>query len=611
MIENLVESYEIISRDAASRPDFRTLFESAPGLYLVLLPDACFTIVTASNAYLAATMTHRESIIGRALFEVFPDNPSDLTADGVRNLRDSLTRVLQNRSSDTMAVQKYDIRRPDAEGGGFEERYWSPVNCPVLDDAGNCKYIIHRVEDVTEFIRLKQTGLEQDKLTKELRSRAASMEAEIFHRSRELEEANRQLRETNKELQAFSHSNALARSEAEQERIHALQNLRNTEEQLLQAQKLEAVGRLAGGVAHDFNNLLTAIIGYSEMGLRKLDATDPLRRNLNEIKNAGDRAAALTRQLLAFSRKQVMQPRVLDLNDVISNLEKMLCRMIGEDFELRTALHSAVGNVKADPGQVEQVIMNLVVNARDAMPTGGKLSIETANVYLDESYAREHVSVVPGPYVMLAVSDTGMGMDEKTRQHIFEPFFTTKEAGKGTGLGLSTVYGIVKQSGGNIWVYSEIGKGTTFKIYFPRVTEEAEAYRHAPGIPSIPKGSETILLVEDAELVRTLAWDVLLASGYRVLQAANADSALAICERNKHRIDLLLSDVVMPGMNGNELAQHLLTLHPEMRVLFMSGYTEDTIIHHGVLDEGINFLQKPFSPGALAVKVREVLDSEI
>jgi CheY-like chemotaxis protein len=305
-----------------------------------------------------------------------------------------------------------------------------------------------------------------------------------------------------------------------------------------------------------------------------------------------------------------MQPKVFDVNTVISDLKKMLRRMIGEDVELRVSLEPELGNIKADPVQLEQVIMNLVVNARDAMPKGGKLSIETSNVYLDESYAHEHVSVVPGEYVMLAISDTGCGMDEETRQQIFEPFFTTKEPGKGTGLGLSMVYGIVRQSGGNIWVYSEEGTGTTFKIYFPRVTAEAQEYKRTNGFAEVPKGCETILLVEDAALVRTLARQVLETAGYRVLEAESGEAALRICESiNGTRIDLLLTDVVMPGMSGNDMSKILLAKQPDMPVLYMSGYTDDAIVQHGVLEPGINFLQKPFSPGALAVKVREVLDA--
>lgn len=441
-----------------------------------------------------------------------------------------------------------------------------------------------------------------------------AMLAKVSESQRELEhkvqERTAQLEEANRQLETLSQSHALKRSLAEKERTDALEALRDTEKQLLQSQKLEAVGRLAGGVSHDFNNLLTVILGYSDITKRNLADSDPLQRNVDEIIKASERAASLTRQLLAFSRKQVMQPKVFDMNTVVNDLGKMLRRMIGEDIELRVNSATDLGNIKADPVQVEQVIMNLIVNARDAMPKGGKLSIETANVYLDESYSREHVSVTPGDYVMLAISDTGIGMDEQTRQHIFEPFFTTKEQGKGTGLGLSMVYGIVKQSGGNIWVYSEKGRGTTFKLYFPRVTAEAEEYRRAANMLEVPGGSETILLVEDAELVRTLARQVLETAGYRVFEASSADAAIRICDRiNGDRIDLLLTDVVMPGMSGNDMSRIILVKQPGMPVLYMSGYTDDAIVQHGMLEAGINFLQKPFTPVALAMKVREVLDA--
>ena len=384
---------------------------------------------------------------------------------------------------------------------------------------------------------------------------------------------------------------------------------KHLEEQLLQSQKLEAVGQLAGGIAHDFNNLLTTIMGYSQLALRRLSPNDPLRPNLEEIKKASDRAASLTRQLLAFSRKQVLQPKVFDLNSVIADLERMLRRMIAEDIEIRTMLQREVGNVKADPSQIEQVIINLAVNARDAMPFGGQLTIETADVYLDETYAQQHLTVVPGAYVMLAVSDTGIGMDAETQLHIFEPFFTTKEVGKGTGLGLSTVYGIVRQSGGNIWVYSEPGKGTTVKVYLPRVDEGAEEYKRSVPLSDLAQGTETILLVEDDEMVRQLAREVLETSGYQVLEAASGSAARLICEQTKEAIQLLLTDVVMPKTSGREVVNRLLPLHPEMRVLFMSGYAQNAIVHHGVLDEGIDFIEKPFSPQALALKVREVLDA--
>ena len=399
---------------------------------------------------------------------------------------------------------------------------------------------------------------------------------------------------------------AAALKASEKEKAQALEDLRLKEEQFLLSQKLEAVGRLAGGIAHDFNNLLTVIEGYSQLTLQRLPDKEPLRGNIEEIKKASKRAGSLVSQLLAFSRKQLMQPKVFNLNSVVADLEKMLRRVIGENITLRTTLQADPGTIKADPSQVEQVIMNLVVNARDAMPSGGKLTIETATVYLDETYAREHIAVIPGAYIMLAVSDTGVGMDEDIRQQIFEPFFTTKEIGKGTGLGLSTVYGIVKQSGGNIWVYSEVGKGTTFKIYLPKVNGPAEEYEYSQAPNKAPGGNETILLVEDDEALRHLARDILETTGYRVLEAPNADAAFRICEQNPG-IHLLLTDVVMPELGGPELAERLKALYPEMCVLYMSGYADDAIVHHGVLDGGTNFLAKPFSPNALGLKVRAVL----
>lgn len=380
------------------------------------------------------------------------------------------------------------------------------------------------------------------------------------------------------------------------------------ENQFRQAQKMEAIGRLTGGIAHDFNNLLMVINGYSDMLLQALPADDVRRDSVAEIKQAGERAASLTRQLLAFSRRQVLELRILDLNAVVAGTNKMLRRLIGEDIDLVTAPAPALGCVKADPSQIEQAIMNLAVNARDAMPQGGTLTIETANVELHKSYAHEHYAVQPGHYVMLAVSDTGCGMDAETRKHIFEPFFTTKDQGKGTGLGLSMVYGIVKQSGGYIFVHSEPGRGTAFKIYLPRVEEAV-----APPLPSTPlagstQGSETILLVEDNEAVRELLRSILQGNGYTVLVAGDGGAALQIGEQHQSPIHLLISDVVMPGMDGRELASRLVALHLGMKVLFISGYTDDAVLRHGIHEQDIPFLQKPIAVDALLRKVREVLD---
>jgi CheY-like chemotaxis protein len=381
------------------------------------------------------------------------------------------------------------------------------------------------------------------------------------------------------------------------------------QEQLRQSQKIEAVGQLAGGIAHDFNNLLTVIKGYSQLSLLDLKESDPLWENIQEIQKATQRATDLTRQLLAFSRRQILDLKVLDLNTLLQDLNKMLHRILGEDIELTTLLAKDLGRVKIDPGQIEQVVMNLAVNARDAMPMGGKLTIETANVELDEEYARAHIGVTPGRYVRLSVSDTGFGMSKEVKEKVFEPFFTTKEKGKGTGLGLSTVYGIVKQIGGNIWVYSELNQGTTFKIYLPRVEEEATFLRHRDDTEILPQGRETVLLVEDDPSVRGFVVQVLRRQGYTVLEATNGKEALRVVQEEAGRkIHLLLTDVVMPQMGGKELADRLKILQPDIKVLFISGYTDNAIVHHGVLEPNINFLQKPFSPTALPRKVREVLD---
>ncbi|MCC6527090.1 MAG: response regulator [Polyangiaceae bacterium] len=382
--------------------------------------------------------------------------------------------------------------------------------------------------------------------------------------------------------------------------------LRRTQEQLHHAQKLEAVGRLAGGIAHDFNNILSVVLTYSDIVLGDVPHDWPLRPELEEIQRAGARAAELTRHLLAFSRQQVLTPKVLDLNEVVRACCRMLGRVLGEDIELQTVLAPELGTVLADPGQVEQVLMNLVVNARDAMPTGGMLTVGTANAHLDDSYAAEHVGVAAGDYVMLSVNDTGSGMDKATQSRAFEPFFTTKERGKGTGLGLSTVFGIVNQSGGHIWLYSEPGVGTTFKIYLPRTRGQHRPESLPPQIAL--GGTETILLAEDDDQVRTVAEGILRRAGYRVIATTSPAAALAVCADQAVSFDLLLTDVVMPKMSGRELAERIGIERPGIRVLFMSGYTDDAVLRHGVLEAGVAFIQKPLTPAALGRKVREVLD---
>jgi two-component system cell cycle sensor histidine kinase/response regulator CckA len=393
----------------------------------------------------------------------------------------------------------------------------------------------------------------------------------------------------------------------------AAEALRSSDAQLRQAQKMEAIGGLAAGVAHDFNNLLSVILGHAELLRSDLNPADPMFESMDEIKEAAERAAELTRQLLAFSRQQVLEPRVADLNEIMLGVQKMLRRLIGEDIDLKMIAAPDLGKVVVDPGQIEQVIMNLVVNARDAMPDGGKITIETRNIEIDASYAAEHIGEHAGPHVLLAVSDTGSGMDEATKARIFEPFFTTKEPGRGTGLGLATVFGIVRQSGGTIWTYSEVGRGTTFKIYLPRA-DAKEAVRRARSTTGTfsaltLRGTETILLVEDDESVRGVERMILRRYGYQVLDVPNGGEALLICEKYAKPIHLLLTDVVMPRMSGRELAERLLAVRSDLKVLFLSGYTDGAIEHHGILEPGTAFLQKPVTPEVLARKVRAVLDA--
>ncbi len=699
-------------------PDFRALFEAAPGLYLVLSPD--LKILAVSDAYLRATMTQRHAILGKGLFEIFPDNPEDKGATGVHNLANSLRLAMRNKAPDTMAVQKYDIRKPD---GSFEVRYWSPLNTPVLDDKGSVTCLIHRVEDVTEFIRLKH----QSQNVLELQGRTQRMEAEIVQRAQEIQRANQRLAAANEELERL-HAEARRRDEeAHRAELQARENLfraaieasqeafdlmeamrdgagriedfritqvnaaterltgykreqmigkrvselfpvtrnggflakyievvetrrpwfsefaidaanvragwlsqqvvpvgdgvaiftrdlteqKKLEEQFRQAQKMESVGRLAGGIAHDFNNLLTVILGYAELAMAKLspDQDKSLAGALKNIVKAGNRASELTKQLLGFARRQVIEPRVLDLNAQIADGEKMLSRVLGEDVQLVTRPAANLWNCKADPGQIAQVLLNLAINARDAMPKGGKLTIETENVALDENYCKNHPDVLPGEYVRVAVSDNGQGMSEETKRHVFEPFYTTKPMGQGTGLGLATCYGIVKQNGGHIWFYSELGLGTTFKVYLPRAYEAESAAQEAAK-PVDVQGSEKVLLVEDEAMVREYAALTLRAKGYEVTHASDGQAALEKFAEIGSRVDLLVTDVVMPGMSGKELAEKMTALRPGLKVLFTSGYTADVMVHHGVIDEGVHYLAKPYTPTQLARKVREVLDGQ-
>jgi len=417
------------------------------------------------------------------------------------------------------------------------------------------------------------------------------------------------------EPQSFSNEQArLAQSVADQvsgvlARIQLNAERRQLEEQYQQAQKMEAIGKLTGGVAHDFNNILTVIMGVCDLMALHQSPGTPLRMRVDQIQEATTRAAGLVRQLMAFSRQQVLQPQLLNLNEAVSNFEKMLQRVIGEDIALKTLFDPQLGLVKADPGQIDQVLMNLVVNARDAMPKGGSLTIETSNVYLDENYTRRHVGVTPGPYVRMTVSDTGAGMDDQIQAHIFEPFFTTKAKGEGTGLGLSTVYGIITQSGGHIWVYSEPARGTSFKIYLPQVQQPSPQVEQESVDMDAPGGWETVLVVEDDAIVREMVCETLAIFGYKVLEADCGAKAQQICSEHHEPIHLLLTDVIMPGgQSGAQLAAVLTDRYENMAVMYMSGYTDNAIAQHGVLEPGFAFIQKPFVAKELAVKVRQVLD---
>ncbi|MEZ5830659.1 MAG: PAS domain-containing protein [Dongiaceae bacterium] len=666
--------------DLRSAPtvDFRALFEAAPNLYLVLTPD--LTIVAASDAYCRATMTRRETIVGRGLFEVFPDNPDDPEASGVSNLRASLARVLQFRRPDAMAVQKYDIRRPDSEGGGFEERYWAPLNSPVLSETGEVSWIIHRVEDVTEVVRLQArdqahgaVAQDQQRLIDKLQETTTFLDAVIenlpgmlfvksypncrfvlFNRAGEkLLGYNRAELMGRSDYDFFPREEAdhfIARDRAvfesgapqltEEERITTRYNgvrlLRTTkvpvkdkdgnpqyllgfsediterktmEAQLRQAMKMEAVGQLTGGVAHDFNNLLGIIVGNLDIAAEYAADNPALREILQEALGGALRGAELTRRLLAFSRNQPLQPAVVDLNQGLPQVATMLRRTLGEQVTIELHPGAGLWPVRVDQAQLDEAILNLAINARDAMPKGGILSIETCNAELDHEYATRNAEVSPGDYVQLSVSDTGGGMSEDVIEHCFEPFFTTKGIDKGTGLGLSMVYGFVKQSGGHIKIYSELGHGTTVKIYLPRAGGLATGRtRPDAGEPDLSAGSGLVLMVEDNKDLRTVTVKQLADLGYRTLEAENAKAALELLARHPE-IDLLFTDIIMPGgMTGTELAREARRLYPKLKILLTSGYTARAMANGFHDIEGLELLNKPFRKRDLAHKLRSVLE---
>jgi PAS domain S-box-containing protein len=671
-----------------SPEDFERLFRTAPGRFLVLNPK--LEIVEVTESYLEATMTKADEIIGRGVFEVFPDNPNDPSATGVAELRASLERVIKLKRTDAMPVLKYDIARPAESGGGYEERYWSPVNSPVLDQTGKLLYIIHRAEDVTALVKaqlVSQTHAERER----------QLEYQALQSAGEFEALNQLLRQSNAakahyeslldaiggivwEAEADSpdevrhtyvsalamertgygraefnesfwrrhvHSDDLAilgrRAKASPEggelnleyrvvtaegkelwfrdrvtafRVNShvllrglvldISSFKRAEQQLLHAQKMDSLGLLAGGVAHDFNNMLGVIMGTASLVEMKLAAGDPLHMRMQTIIEASKRSAELTNRLLAFSRRQVFQPKVLNPNDVLLETDTMLRKVIPADIEVITERDPELGNVKADAGQLQQVIMNLAINARDAMPLGGRLLIASSNVRIDEPYLAAHPEMTVGEHVLLVVSDTGTGMDEATMERIFEPFFTTKGS-QGTGLGLATVYGIVKQSGGHIWAYSEPGQGTMFKVFLPRVYEGVEL-TSIEALPAERRGSETILVAEDHDLYRKLIAEVLRDHGYEVIVAETGTEALALAKGHAGPIHLLLTDVIMPGITGFDLAREVGQAHPEAKVALMSGYMGHALSRYGTVGENVSLLQKPFGPIELLRTIRKALE---
>ena len=633
----LIERKQTEAALQASESELRTLFAAMTDVVLVLDSEGRYLKVAPTNpAYLYKPPTE---LIGRELHDVFPKEQADFFFVHIwralrENKRHNVEYLLRIDETDVwfnacvsrltrdsvlwVARDITEYKRAEEELRKSEERYRRLVENAhdmiyTHDLNGNFTSINAVAEQITGYTREEALRMniadtiaaeQLDGARQNIAEAIAGQETgphefEIIARdgSRIAVEVNTSVILKDGVAVAIQ---GVARDVTERKKL---------EQQLRQAQKMEAVGLLAGGIAHDFNNLLTAINGYSDLVLAQLKVEDPLWRNVEQIKKAGDRAASLTRQLLAFSRKQILQPRVLNLNSIVADMGKMIGRLIGEEIELRTVLNPELGSVRADPSQIEQVLLNLAVNARDAMPDGGKLTIETANISLGEGSFAQRFIVPPGDYVRLVVSDTGAGMDAATKARIFEPFFTTKESGRGTGLGLSTVYGIVKQSEGYILVYTEPAHGTAFKIYLPRVDERVEEYIQGVAIQEhYFQGTETILVAEDDDTVRQLTRELLEIYGYNVLEASNGGSALLLCERYEEPIHLLLTDVIMPEMSGHELTTRLAQLHPEMKVLYMSGHTEDVIVNRGVLIEGTAFIQKPFAPDALARRVREVLD---
>jgi signal transduction histidine kinase/ActR/RegA family two-component response regulator len=576
-----------------SAPDYQAIFESAPGLYLILRPD--FVIVGASNAYLRATMTIREQIVGRGIFEVFPDNPDDPSATGVRNLRASLERVVRNHKPDTMAVQKYDVRR-DTPENGFEERYWSPINLPVMNVDGALAWIIHRVEDVTDFINLRRRAVEDSTM----REHVKRMEGEVFARAQEIQEANRALRESQAELTRLNETleqrivERTRQLEAEiQERVRVQDSLRET-------QKLEAIGRVAGGVAHDFNNLLTVIQGSAEL-LAEHDKGGTIARTLSAIMRASERGERLTRQLLAFSRHQALRPERIDLPARAENISELLTRSLRGDIRVALTFSADLWAVVCDAGELELALLNICVNARDAMPAGGLVRIEADNVVLP-SPLHPKVDLV-GEFVSIAVSDTGAGIPAGVLERVFEPFFTTKDIGKGTGLGLNQVRGFAEQAGGAAAIASQVGVGTIVTLYLPQARGAAAAADATAAKPMI-RGTGTVLLVEDDDEVAETATKLLTMIGYKASRAQDARTALALLLGGQ-TFDLVFSDIIMPGgMSGLDLARRIRRHFPDMPILLASGYSHAAA---EVAREGLAIIAKPYRAEGLSDAIRRAI----
>jgi len=591
------------------------LFEAVPVALLVLSPD--LVIRTASDAYLRATRTLRADIVGRSIFEVFPDNPDEPDATGVRNLRASLERVVATGKPDPMAVQKYDIREPDAGISAFVEHYWSPVNVPVHDAEGRLRYILHKVEDVTEYVRLARTHHEESVARQAQSDRTAAMEAEVIRRGQELQLVNRELRAMHDQLErrVAERTKELEQSRTELQaevevRRQATSELARIETQLQHAQRLDAIGKLAGGIAHDFNNILTVILGTTSLLQCQLADDESVVAELEHIRAAGERAANLTRQLLTFSRKDAQEATSIDLGELVLGMRSMLSRLVGEHIEFVVRVAEERAPVEANRSELEQVVMNLVVNARDAMPDGGRIEITTENVDLDAARAAAAIDATPGPHVRLTVADTGCGMDASTQARMFEPFFTTKPFGKGTGLGLATVFGIVRSGHGHVEVHSQLGRGTTIEVLLPMDPSPADrAEVTLPrGEPPRARPGECLLLVEDDDQVRAVAVRILESAGYLVLAADGPDEALALARTPGVHFDALVTDVVMPGMGGRQLAELVTAIRPGLAVLFLSGYSDDMILQRGVRASVFSLVRKPLTAATLIGKVRAVLD---